>query len=87
MRISLAEFPKQVDAVADKAMTEPVTITSNGRDRLVLLSVEEYERLKRRDRRVVRLEDFTDEEMALIANAEVPAEYAHLDAELNDWQP
>ena len=24
---------------------------------------------------------------ALIANAEVPAEYAHLDEELKDWQP
>jgi hypothetical protein len=53
----------------------------------VLLSVEEYERLKRRDRRVVRLEDFTNEEMALIAKADVPTEYAHLDAELKDWQP
>jgi hypothetical protein len=49
--------------------------------------VEEYERLKRRDRRVVLLEEFTDEEMALIAQAEVPAEFAHLDAELKDWQP
>jgi PHD/YefM family antitoxin component YafN of YafNO toxin-antitoxin module len=54
-------------------MTEPVTITRDGRDQLVLLSAEEYDRLKRRDRRVVRLEDFTDEEMALIAQAEVPA--------------
>jgi hypothetical protein len=51
------------------------------------MSVEEYERFKRRDRRVVRLEDFTDEEMALIANAEVPTEYADLDAELNGGQP
>ena len=30
---------------------------------------------------------FTDEEMALIAKSEVPAQYAHLDAELKDWQP
>jgi prevent-host-death family protein len=87
MRISLAEFQKRVDALADTAVTQPVTITSNGRDQLVLLSIEEYERLKRRDRRVVRREDFTDEEMALIAKAEVPAEYADLDAELNDWPP
>ena len=87
MKVSSAEFQKQFGALADKALVEPVTITRNGRDRLVLLSVEEYERLKRRDRRVVRLEDFTDEEMALIAEAEVPAEYAHLDAELKDWKP
>ena len=87
MRVSSAEFEKEFGSLADKALTEPVTISLNGRDRLVLLSVEEYERLKRRDRRVVRLEDFTDEEMALIARSEVPAEYAYLDAELKDWQP
>jgi len=87
MRISSADFQRQFGALQDKALTEPLTITRNGRDRLVLLSVEEYERLKRRDRRVVRLEDFTDQEMALIALADVPAEHAHLDAELKDWQP
>jgi prevent-host-death family protein len=88
MRISSAEFQKKnFGSLADKALTEPVTITRNGRDRLVLLSVEEYDRLKRRDRRVVRLEDFTDAEMALIAAAQVSAEHSHLDVELKDWQP
>lgn len=72
MRTSSADFQRQFGALSDKALTEPLTITRNGRDRLVLLSVEEYERLKRRDRRVVRLEDFTDEEMTLIAKADVP---------------
>jgi prevent-host-death family protein len=87
MKISSAEFQSQFDILSDRALTEPLTITRNGQDRLVLLSVEEYERLKRRDRRVVRLEEFTDEEMALIANADVPAEHAHLDVELEDWRP
>jgi prevent-host-death family protein len=87
MRISSAEFQRKFGSLADKALTEPVTITRNGRDRLVLISVEEYTRLKRRDRRVVLLEDFSDEEMALIARADVPAEYAYLDAELKDWRP
>jgi PHD/YefM family antitoxin component YafN of YafNO toxin-antitoxin module len=68
--------------ISDKAEGEPVTITREGRDELVLLSAAEYDRLKRRDRRVVRLDDFTDEEMALIEQAEVPAEYARPDAEL-----
>jgi prevent-host-death family protein len=86
MRISSAEFQRQFGALSNKALTEPLTITRNGRDALVLLSVEEYERLKRRDRRVVRLEDFTEEEMARIAKADVPADHAHLDAELKDWQ-
>lgn len=87
MKVSTAEFIKNYGALADKALNEPLVITKNGRDRLVMLSAEEYARLKRRDRRVVRLEDFTDEEMALIAKAEVPAEYSHLDVELKDWRP
>ena len=87
MKVSTAEFIKNYGTLADKALTEPVVITKNGRDRLVMLSAQEYARLRRRDRRVVRLEDFSDEEMALIAKAEVPAEYAPLDAELKDWKP
>jgi PHD/YefM family antitoxin component YafN of YafNO toxin-antitoxin module len=87
MKVSTADFIKNYGTLADKALIEPVVITKNGRDRLVMLSVEEYARLKRRDRRVVRLEDFTDAEMALIAKAEVPAEDAPLDAELKDWRP
>jgi prevent-host-death family protein len=79
MRISSADFQRQFGALSDKALTEPLTITRNGRDRLVLMSVEEYERLKRRDRRVVRLRR--------LHRGGNPAEHAHLDAELKDWQP
>ena len=86
-RISSAEFFENYVTLTDKALSEPVTITRDGRDRLVLLSVEEYDRLKRRDRRVRRIEDFTAEEMEAIAKAEVPAEYAYLDEELKDWKP
>jgi len=87
MKVSTAEFIKNYGTLADKALSEPVVITKNGRDRLVMLSAEEYARLKRRDRRVVRLEDFTDEEMARIAKADTRPEDAHLDAELKDWRP
>jgi PHD/YefM family antitoxin component YafN of YafNO toxin-antitoxin module len=86
MKVSTSEFIKNYSALADKAQSEPVVITENDRDRLVVLSAEEYARLKRRDRRVVRLEDFTDAEMALIARAEPAAEDAHLDEELKDWR-
>ena len=87
MKVTTAHFIKNYGTLADKALAEPVTITKNGRDRLVVISADEYARLKRRDRRVVRLEDFTDEEMALIGKTEVQAEFAHLDAELKDWKP
>jgi PHD/YefM family antitoxin component YafN of YafNO toxin-antitoxin module len=73
--------------LADKALSEPLIITKNGRDRLVILSADEYARLKRRDRRVVPLEDFSEAEMALIAQAEAPPEDERLDDELKDWTP
>jgi hypothetical protein len=52
-----------------------------------MTSAEENYRLKRRDRRVVRTGDLSEEDIALIAKAEVPAEYAHLDEEFKDWCP
>jgi prevent-host-death family protein len=54
MKVSTAEFIKNYGMLADKALSEPVTITKNGRDRLVMISAEEYSRLERRDRRVVK---------------------------------
>lgn len=87
MRVTTAEFIKNYGSLADKALAEPVTITKNGRDRLVLVSATEYDRLQRRDRRAIRAEELTEEEIARIAKAEVPAEHAHLDAELIDWRP
>ena len=86
-RITSAEFQKNLGRYQDKALAEPVTITKNGRDRLVLLSVEEFERLKRRDRRVFAVEDLTEEQIAAIEKAEMPERYRYLDAELKDWTP
>jgi len=83
MRVSTADFIKNYGALADRALAEPVTITKNGRDRLVVISAAEYSRLKQRDRRVIRAEDVTDAELAMIETAEVPAEYGHL----KDWRP
>jgi PHD/YefM family antitoxin component YafN of YafNO toxin-antitoxin module len=87
VRVTTADFIKNYGRLADRALTEPLTITKNGHDRLVVLSAGEYERLKRRDRRVISAGELSDAEIALIAKAEVPAEQAHLDEELKDWRP
>lgn len=87
MKVSTAEFIKNYGTLADKALAEPVTITKNGRDRLVVLSAEEYDRLRRRDRRVVKLEDFTAEELDLISSSEPVSEDMELDSELANWKP
>jgi prevent-host-death family protein len=87
MRVSTADFIKNYSTLADRAQAEPVTITKHGRDRLVVVSAAEYERLKRRDRQVFRSEDLPDRVLELIAQAEVSAEQADLDDELKDWKP
>jgi hypothetical protein len=85
MRVSSAEFLKSFEELSAKALSEPITTTQDGEDHLVLVSASEYARVKRRDRRVLRLEDFTPEEMKAIKEAKIPAQYAHLDDELKDW--
>jgi PHD/YefM family antitoxin component YafN of YafNO toxin-antitoxin module len=87
MKVSSAEFIKNYGTLADKALQEAVTITRNGRDRLVLISSEEYQRMRASYRRARRAEELTDEEIELISKSEVPAEYAYLDELLKDWKP
>jgi PHD/YefM family antitoxin component YafN of YafNO toxin-antitoxin module len=87
MRVSTAEFIKNYGTLADKALMEPVTITKNGRDRLVMVSAEEFERLKRRDRRVVRIEDWTEEEFAQMSKGIEQMADDGRNAELDGWKP
>jgi PHD/YefM family antitoxin component YafN of YafNO toxin-antitoxin module len=46
---SAGEVVRQFSHYSDLALAKPVVVTKNGRPRNVLLSVEEYERLKSRD--------------------------------------
>ena len=85
--ITSAEFQRNFGLYQDKALTEPVTITKDGQERLVLLSVEEYQRLKRRDRRVFASEDLSAEEIAAIEASRMSERHNHLDAELKDRMP
>jgi PHD/YefM family antitoxin component YafN of YafNO toxin-antitoxin module len=87
MRVTTAEFIRGYGTLADKALTEPVTITKNGRDRLVLVSADEYARLKRRDRRAILPEELTEEEITAIATAEMDPKHEHLNEEVRGWQP
>jgi hypothetical protein len=64
------------------AGTTPTGTTPDGRDEFVVLSAEEYARLKRRDRRVGLTEELPEEWVEAVRNAKVPDEFAGLDAEL-----
>ena len=78
---------QEYGTLADKALTEPLTITKNGRDRFVLVEAGEFERLKRRDRKVYATGEMPDALFELIKQSKMPAGYEHLDEELKDWKP
>lgn len=82
-RVSESEFQRAFGAVTEQALREPVTITKNGRDHVVVVSAEEYARLKRRDRHVGLTADLPEEWIDAVRQAEVPDEFAHLNAELD----
>ena len=64
VRISATEFLKNFIRYQEVALAEPVTLVRNGRDRTVLISVEEYRRLKRLDKRTVESNEITQEDIA-----------------------
>ena len=91
-RMGLSDFTKMgdlgVEAVyQDEALTKPAAITKNGRPRTVLISAEKYERLTRRDRRVITAGEVPDRQIAALREAKVPDRFADLDSELKDWKP
>ena len=80
--VTSAEFQKNFGRYRETAIREAVTITNHGRDSLVLLSADEYRRLKRRDREVLHVSELSDEDMQAIMSAEIPEEAAAFDHEL-----
>lgn len=83
MRISSTEFQREFSRYQDEALREPVVLTRNGRERLVLLAIEEYRRLKRRDRQVMLAGELSDDDLAAIERARMPTGREHLDDELD----
>ena len=74
------EFQKRVGEFSDIARREPVTVTRHGRASLVLISAEDYQRLKQIEQRVtraLRTSDLSAETLAAMANADL----SHLPAD------
>jgi prevent-host-death family protein len=82
VRVSATQFQRQFGRFQDNALQEPLTITRDGRDRLVVLSAAEYQRLKRRDRQVMGLEDFTESDLDALSRSTTPDEAVQFDDEL-----
>ena len=82
LTVSAAEFQRHFGRYQDEALKQPLSISRNGRDRLVVLAVEEYQRLKRRDRTVFKTEELSDAELNAMTDGGMDPRHDHLNTEL-----
>jgi PHD/YefM family antitoxin component YafN of YafNO toxin-antitoxin module len=65
-------------------MLHPVGIQRHGVTRVVMLSLNEYERLLSRDRQVLRVKDLDDDDIEAIRNAKPSERASKLDEIMED---
>jgi prevent-host-death family protein len=62
------EIARRFSHFSDEALKHPVVVTKNGRPRNVILSFEDYERLRRLDSQAYMIEDLPDHLASAIEN-------------------
>ena len=87
IRVTSTEFNKEVGRYQDSALTQPVVVTRNGRDRTVMISSEEYQRLKRRDREVFATGELSKAIVEAVARTDMDPRHKPLDNLVKDWAP
>jgi prevent-host-death family protein len=85
IRVTSTEFSKEVGRFQDSALTQPVVVTRNGRDRTVMISAEEYQRLKRRDRQVFAVGELPEAIVEAVARTKMDPRHRPLDKLVKDW--
>jgi prevent-host-death family protein len=73
MRVTSVELHQKLGQMIDRARIEPVTLTKHERDHVVILSAEEYSRLRRASRQARLITSLTSEERAIVAATTVPS--------------
>ncbi|MEZ5877568.1 MAG: type II toxin-antitoxin system Phd/YefM family antitoxin [Tepidamorphaceae bacterium] len=82
VKIAAAELQKHFGRYRDIALKSPVSVTHHGRDSLVLLSAEEYTRLKALDnRKALYAWELPADAVEALDEANIPAEGAAFDHE------
>ena len=80
--ISSGDFLKAYGRIVETALREPVSITTHGRERLVLLSADEYRRLKAQDRIALYPWELSDADLRALEVAEPSAAASQFDHEI-----
>jgi antitoxin StbD len=75
--VSATDVQKNFGAYHDKALTEPVRVTKYGRETVYIVSAKTFHELKQAQRDAVAAADLSDDELAMIEAAEIPAEHRY----------
>lgn len=81
-KVAAGRFQKEFGHFRTLAHREAVTVTSHGRDDVVLLSAEEYQRLRSLERHAMHIRDLSSDELHALEQVEIPAEAARYDHEM-----
>jgi len=72
-----SQVQKNFGAFHDRALSEPVRVTKYGRETVYIVSAQTFHSLKQGRRDAIAAADLSEEEAALIAAAEIPAEHRY----------
>ncbi len=81
-RVPASQFQREFGRLRGVAHREAVIVTSHGRDDVVLLSAQEYQRLRTLDRRAMPVSELSDKELGALDEVEIPAEAARYNHEV-----
>ncbi|RCK37245.1 type II toxin-antitoxin system Phd/YefM family antitoxin [Thalassospira xiamenensis] len=82
--VSATQLAKKFGAYSSQALVEPLSVTSNGRAELVLMSRTEFLKLRRGYRESIKTVDLSEKDLNLIMKAEPAAGSEQYDHEVTD---
>ena len=78
-KITAQDFRRHFGRYQDTALHEPVEITRHGRSHLILVSADEYRRLKSRDRRAYAAAELPETLLDEVAKSKMASRHRKLD--------
>jgi prevent-host-death family protein len=79
VEISSAEVGRNFSQYRERAESEPVVVLHYNKPSVVMISASEFERLKRRDKKVMSVEEMPDWLVELVVQGRMDAKHDHLD--------
>jgi PHD/YefM family antitoxin component YafN of YafNO toxin-antitoxin module len=81
--VSATDFESDFRHYRGEALKAPLTVVGDGQDALIVMSVDEYRRLKRHERAVFPTETLSEAELLALTEGGMDPRHDHLNAELD----